>query len=343
MILILLNIKSIIRYINNNLRIFLFISFTLLYLILISNLSNPLVAIDILRLIINIIAIWFIVFKTKEDYLYFSVGLCVLVVFFSICYLLQSFGIESIYAYNGKPVNEFTGVRFFGSWARVTLSDGPKSGSILYLGIFMYFLLAKYHLTNKNNKNLIRFGLIFSFLLFLFTQTISGYIVFLILMIHLTLIHLKWRENSISSFLMFIVIPLITIAIFIIVYMFSLGSIKVILNGLYYDLLKIITNSLIIGKGYGYTLYSSDNSFNTLNSDYSFYVILIYEIGFISIIILSIIFLLLKKDNYILYYYLTMVSTAMHTTSQLIYSCFIIILVSQMIKIKRMYNYRWST
>ena len=343
MILILLNIKSIIRYINNNLRIFLFIFFTLVYLILISNLSNPLVAIDILRLIINIIAIWFIVFKTKEDYLYFSVGLCVLVVFFYICYLLQSFWMDSLYVWNDNPVNELTGVRFLGSWGRVTLSDGPKSGSILYLGIFMYFLFAKYHHTNRNNKNLIRCGLIFSFLLLLFTQTISGYIVFLITMIHFTLIHLKWRGNSISSFLVFIVIPLVTIAIVSIAYMFTLGSIRVILHGLYYDLLKMITKSLIIGKGYGYTLYSGDISFLTFNSDYSFYMVLIYEIGFISIIILSIIFILLNKNYYILYYYLAIVSTAMHTTSQLIYSCFIIILASQMIEIKRMYNYRWST
>mgnify|MGYP004381298285 CR=1 FL=1 len=322
---------------------FYFITLTLAYLMIISELFNTAVARDISRLIINIVAVWFIVYKTKEDYLYFSIGLCFLVIYLYICYVLEIFGLYSLYAWDDIPVRELTGNRFFGQWSRVTLSDGPKSGSILYFGIFMYFLFAKYHLTNKHEKNLVRIGLSFSFLLFLFTQTISGYIIFLVSMIHYFLTRIKFRRNSIPPFLIAWSMLVGTVTLFSAVYIFSIGSARTIIQNLLNDFLRIITDSIIIGKGYGFTLYSSDRSFNTLNSDYSFYVILIYEIGFLASIIISITFLTLKKNNYILYFYLAIASMAMHTTSQLIYSCFIIIFGINLIEYKKIINHRWST
>ena len=142
-ILILINIKTITYQIINNKNIFYYLLFVWIYIVSISDLFNERIALDLIRLTVNISAIWFIYFKTKKEYLYFSNCFCYLTTFFLISYILQIYGID-LYLWDNISPKELAGARYFGTLQRVSLAYSPKSGSVLYLGIFMYFYYVKY-------------------------------------------------------------------------------------------------------------------------------------------------------------------------------------------------------
>ena len=313
-IFIMVNMKYIIQQIKYNNKLFTYILFIFIYLFAISDIFNKLVILDLIRLIVNVTVVWFIYYKTKDNYLYFSTSLFLISLMFFISYIFQHFGID-FYLHNGVSPIAFNMPRFFPDLHRVSLAYGPKGGSLLYLGIFLYFYFIRYKHINIPNKSIVHFGLLFSFLLLLLSQTVSGYLILIMVLILHVLSRIRSGDYLFSFKITIILFTIISIYLFNLIYIFDLGSMRMNYHGLLNDSLLLIEKAFYVGNGFGYNLYSGGTSFD---SDYSLFMIYIYELGFIPMIImLSLLYFMNKK--YLIYYVCFVVSSlTAHSTDQLV-------------------------
>jgi len=239
-----------------------------------------------------------------------------------------------LYLWNNISPENFAGTRYFGDLKRVSLAYGPKAGSVLYFGILMYFYYIKYKHIQEYNKLIIRLGFYTSLLLFLLCQTISGYIILIIAILHQTSIRSTIGYRVVHDYIKIIVIVAGTIITLFLMYFYNLGSSRSIILEVIENILMIIEESLFVGSGYGHILFASNNPFG-LNSDYSLFLVILYELGFIPMLVLSSILFMMNKKYIIYYFYFVLSSMAAHSTNNLIFYGFIAIFVNNLIEYSR--------